>query len=118
MSDIPVVDKPELRGLVEQGLTFLGLIILENKVKPESEPTLQILRQAAIRCVMITGDNGLTAVTVAKECKLIEPGARVFQSTIVADKSVVGGQRIEWVDTDDENLKLDPDTLCIKASVR
>lgn len=117
-ADIPLMDKPDLRILVEQQLQFLGLVLLENKVKPESEPTLQILRNAAIRCCMITGDNPLTAVTVAKECKLVAPGTRVFQSMLVADASNSTGQRIEWHDTDDETLKLDPLTLRLAPHVQ
>jgi cation-transporting ATPase 13A3/4/5 len=59
-SDLPLMDKPDLRLLVEKELQFLGLVLLENKVKEESEPTLQILRKAAIRCCMITGDSQTT----------------------------------------------------------
>jgi hypothetical protein len=33
MDDIPRIDKSVLRGIVERGLTFLGLILLENKLK-------------------------------------------------------------------------------------
>lgn len=54
---VPALDKTELRKWVERDLEFLGLVLLENKLKAESEPTLQILREAAIRCCMITGDN-------------------------------------------------------------
>jgi magnesium-transporting ATPase (P-type) len=66
---------------------------------------------------MITGDHSLTGVTVAKDCKLVQPGVRIFQSTLVADKAAAGGQRIEWVDTDDESLKLDPLTLRLPQHV-
>ncbi len=51
------VEKSDLRLQVEQGLTFLGLVLLENKLKPETEPTLAILKKALVRCVMITGDS-------------------------------------------------------------
>lgn len=44
-----------LRSYVEQQLVFAGLVVLENKLKPETAPTLAILQRARIRCVMVTG---------------------------------------------------------------
>jgi len=117
MAEIPVMEKPELRLQVESDLTFLGLVLLVNKIKPESEPTLMELKKAMIRCCMITGDHSLTAVTVAKECQLVDPGTRIFQSALVPDASVEGGFRLEWQDTDDEHLKLDPLSLRLPPHV-
>lgn len=117
LASVPHMDKNDLRNLVECDLTFLGLIVLENKVKPESEPTLEILKQAAVRCVMVSGDHQLTCATVAKECKLVEPGTRIFQSTLVADTNSRDGHRIEWRDTEDETLQLDPLTLRLPQRV-
>ena len=54
------------RDAVECNLTFRGLIIMQNKLKPETTPTLNILQKAAIRSLMITGDNLLTATAVAR----------------------------------------------------
>ena len=39
---------------------------MQNRLKPETTPTLSILREAAIRSLMITGDNLLTGVAVAR----------------------------------------------------
>ena len=39
---------------------------MQNRLKPETPPTLSILREAAIRTLMITGDNLLTGVAVAR----------------------------------------------------
>ncbi len=58
----------------------------------------------------------LTAVPVAKECKLVDPGTRIFQSTLLPDASCASGMRLEWHDTDDENLRLDPLTLRLPSS--
>lgn len=62
----------------ESGLQFLGLVIFENKLKPGTTPAIQTLRAAHFACRMITGDNPLTAVSVARECGLINPAAQVF----------------------------------------
>jgi magnesium-transporting ATPase (P-type) len=66
------------REQAESGLRFLGLIIFENRLKPGTTPAIQTLRAAHITCRMITGDNPLTAVSVARECSLINQAAHVF----------------------------------------
>lgn len=55
-----VLDKDNQTSLyfredVESDLEFLGLLILENKLKPETKPVLQELSAANIRTAMITG---------------------------------------------------------------
>ncbi|CAL1273355.1 unnamed protein product [Larinioides sclopetarius] len=60
------------RNQLETDLQFLGLVVLENKLKPETIPALNILKDANIRSVMVTGDNLLTAITVAKKCGMVE----------------------------------------------
>ena len=43
------------RSDVECDITFCGLLVMENRLKPETTPTLKILQDANIRTVMITG---------------------------------------------------------------
>lgn len=59
------------RAEAESDLEFLGFIIFENKLKPSTSRVISELNQAGIRNVMCTGDNILTAVSVARECKMI-----------------------------------------------
>lgn len=59
------------RDKVESELEFLGFVILENRLKPDSEKVIKILNDAAIRTIMVTGDNILTAVSVAKDCDMV-----------------------------------------------
>ncbi|NXA16522.1 AT132 ATPase, partial [Sapayoa aenigma] len=65
------------RDSVESSLTFLGFLVMKNVLKPESAPVIQLLRNANIRPVMVTGDNMLTAMNVARSCRMLEPGERV-----------------------------------------
>jgi cation-transporting ATPase 13A3/4/5 len=67
----------------EADLRFLGLIIFENKLKPGTAPAIQALRSAHLPCRMITGDNPLTAVSVAQECNLISQTAHIFVPTFI-----------------------------------
>ncbi|NXY38895.1 AT132 ATPase, partial [Pomatorhinus ruficollis] len=61
------------RDSVESGLSFLGFLVMKNVLKPESAPVIQLLRSANIRPVMVTGDNMLTAMNVARGCRMVEP---------------------------------------------
>uniref|UniRef100_A0A452HIK7 Cation-transporting ATPase n=1 Tax=Gopherus agassizii TaxID=38772 RepID=A0A452HIK7_9SAUR len=63
---------------VESDLTFLGLLIMENRLKAETKPVLEELSTARIRSVMITGDNLQTAVTVAKNSGMISKTSKVI----------------------------------------
>ncbi|XP_075376359.1 polyamine-transporting ATPase 13A2 isoform X2 [Mycteria americana] len=66
------------RDSAESSLTFLGFLVMKNVLKPESAPVIHLLRNANIRPVMVTGDNMLTAVNVAKSCRMVEPKGRVI----------------------------------------
>ncbi|KAJ8416600.1 hypothetical protein AAFF_G00324780 [Aldrovandia affinis] len=66
------------REVIECEMEFLGLLILQNKLKPQTVPVLAELHRAHIRTVMVTGDSMLTAVSVARECGLIPPHTQVI----------------------------------------
>ncbi|XP_059711448.1 probable cation-transporting ATPase 13A4 isoform X3 [Haemorhous mexicanus] len=66
------------REEVESDLTFLGLLIMENRLKRDTKPVLEELSAARIRSVMVTGDNIQTAITVAKSAGMIAPTHRVI----------------------------------------
>ncbi|XP_078697010.1 polyamine-transporting ATPase 13A3-like isoform X3 [Branchiostoma floridae x Branchiostoma belcheri] len=59
------------RDQIETDLTFLGLMVMQNALKPETTPIIHQLREANIRTVMVTGDNMLTAVSVARNCGMV-----------------------------------------------
>ncbi|RMB89683.1 hypothetical protein DUI87_33880 [Hirundo rustica rustica] len=66
---------------VESGLSFLGFLVMRNVLKPESAPVIQLLRSADIRPVMVTGDNMLTAMNVARGCRMVQPQEGVIFAT-------------------------------------
>jgi cation-transporting ATPase 13A3/4/5 len=83
------------RESVECDLTMLGLIVMENRLKPQTIGVINQLNRlgiklniltsqfsvflrAKIRTIMITGDNLLTAMSVARECGIIRPNKRSF----------------------------------------
>ncbi|KAJ8277181.1 hypothetical protein GJAV_G00072300 [Gymnothorax javanicus] len=69
------------RDQIEVNMEFLGLIIMQNQLKVETPGVLEELRQANIRTVMVTGDNMLTAISVARDCGMVPPQDKV----IIAD---------------------------------
>lgn len=52
---------------VESKLIFGGFIVFHCPLKPDAIRTIKMLNESSHRCVMITGDNPLTACHVAKE---------------------------------------------------
>jgi len=66
------------RDVVESNMVFLGLLIVQNKLKHNTTSSIEKLANANLRMVMATGDNLLTAISVARECNLIDPQSSVF----------------------------------------
>lgn len=66
------------REAAEVDLNFLALIIMENRLKPETSPVIAELNTACIKTVMVTGDNILTALSVARDCDIVKPGMPVI----------------------------------------
>ncbi|KAM5291918.1 polyamine-transporting ATPase 13A3 [Ctenodactylus gundi] len=66
------------RDAIENNMEFMGLIIMQNKLKQETPAVLEDLHKANIRTVMVTGDNMLTAVSVARDCGMILPQDKII----------------------------------------
>uniref|UniRef100_A0A8C0GEY7 Polyamine-transporting ATPase 13A3 n=1 Tax=Chelonoidis abingdonii TaxID=106734 RepID=A0A8C0GEY7_CHEAB len=83
------------RDAIESNMDFMGLIIMQNKLKQETPAVLEDLHKANIRTVMVTGDNMLTAISVARDCGMILPQDKVIIAEALPPKD---GQvaRINW----------------------
>src|SRR5262245_41056551 len=53
--------------LVAQGSQIVGIVVLEDILKPGMQERFERLRRMGLRTVMITGDNPLTAATIAQQ---------------------------------------------------
>ncbi len=67
----PLVDGVASRGatplVVADGTKVVGVVVLEDILKPSMKERFDRLRKMGLRTVMITGDNPLTAATIAKQ---------------------------------------------------
>lgn len=99
------------REEAESQLDFVGFIIFENKLKDSTAPVIEELERANIRKTMCTGDNILTAISVARECGLINKTAHCFVPHFVEGDSRTALSRLAWESVDDPMFKLDENTL-------
>ena len=74
------------RDELEMNLNFLGLIVIENRLKPETKPIIELLKDVNIRTIMCTGDNILTGLCVANFCNMIS------ENEIVVSVEAVEGE--------------------------
>lgn len=81
----------EQRAHLERNLTFLGIVGLWDPPRIEAKRAVEEAKRAGVSVVMVTGDNELTALTIAKEVGLIEK-----------DEEVVTGQDLARIS--DEEL--------------
>lgn len=95
----------------ESGLDFVGFIIFENKLKPTTTAVLEELIQSNIGAVMVTGDNILTAISVARECNLINKTAHCFVPRFVRGNAQDPTSKLQWESIDNSIYQLDEKTL-------
>ena len=71
------------REQVEKDLIFLGLLIVQNKLKETTNDVLKsLLEDGHIRVKMATGDNIFTAICVGRKSNLIEENKKIYTCEI------------------------------------
>jgi cation-transporting ATPase 13A2 len=99
------------RHEAESNLEFVGFIIFENKLKPATTAVIEELGRANIRRVMCTGDNILTAISVGRECGLIDGMSHCFVPHFIEGDSRTALSKLAWRSVDNPNYELDENTL-------
>ena len=99
------------RTEAESRLQLTGFIIFENKLKEITGDVIEELDEAAIRNVMCTGDNILTAISVARECGLINRAEQCFVPHFVEGDRLDPKARLLWDSVDQSIYQLDENTL-------
>jgi Ca2+-transporting ATPase len=62
-------------SMLEERLTFVGLVGMIDPPRASAKEAVKACAAAFVRAVMITGDHKATAIAIAKELGLWEPGA-------------------------------------------
>lgn len=100
------------RTRLETNLTFVGILIFQNRLKPVTKDVITKLQQARVRTVMVTGDNALTAVSVARQCGIVPTDYKVYFGELQEHPSKMQSKnRVTWSDFDVASHALDPITL-------
>ena len=81
---------------VADGANIVGVVVLEDILKPHMSERFERLRKMGLRTVMITGDNPLTAATIAKRAGVDDFLAEATPETKLAyiKKEQVGGKLV------------------------
>ncbi|KAJ2894289.1 Manganese-transporting ATPase 1 [Zalerion maritima] len=101
------------RENVEAGLTFAGFLVLHCPLKEDAKEAVQMLNESSHRVVMITGDNPLTAVHVAREVEIVDRDVLILD----APEHSHNGDVLVWRSVDDKvSISVDP-TKQIEADI-
>ena len=72
--DVPTYSEEEKYMSEEKGLTFVGLVAMKDPARSDVKNAILKCKSAHIRPIMITGDSLDTAIAIALEVGIIEPG--------------------------------------------
>ncbi|KAH6612848.1 hypothetical protein B0J18DRAFT_69759 [Chaetomium sp. MPI-SDFR-AT-0129] len=94
------------REKVEAELHFAGFLVLQCPLKDDAKQAVQMLNESSHRVVMITGDNPLTAVHVAKEVEIVDRDVLILDAP---EHSEHGEESLVWRSVDDKvQIDVDP----------
>jgi len=93
---VPHANRYEIED-VERDLTFVGLVAMMDPPRPAVARTVELCHTAGIRIIMITGDYGLTAESIARRIGIVSgdtsrivTGAELEQTTDTALHDLLG----------------------------
>ncbi|KAI9363228.1 E1-E2 ATPase-domain-containing protein [Pilaira anomala] len=86
--DITIADVKQMsRETLEDGCEFVGFILFRNMLKDDTKEAISQLKQGDVRTVMVTGDTALTGISIATQCKMIEPGKKVILGDLIQQEN-------------------------------
>ncbi len=69
---LAIAMKRDGNGPMEQALTFLGLVGMQDPARPEAAEAVRTCREAGVTTVMITGDHLDTAFAIAQQLDIVK----------------------------------------------
>ena len=92
------------REEVESHLHFAGFLVLQCPLKNDAKKAVRMLNESSHRVVMITGDNPLTAVHVARQVEIVDRDVLILD----APEDDESGEKLVWRSVDDKtNIPVD-----------
>jgi len=93
------------REEVECDLHFAGFLVLQCPLKDDAIKAVRMLNESSHRVVMITGDNPLTAIHVARKVEIVDRDVLILDAPEHDDS----GENLVWRTIDDKvNIPVDP----------
>lgn len=101
-------DDPQIsQESAEDGLVFLGLVGIEDPLRPEAKDSVIQVQNAGVIVRMVTGDSMETAVKIARQCNILDPDILDQEIHEYAMEGAEFRQRVGGLRTvTDENGKL------------
>lgn len=81
---LPEVPHPEEAETAEQDLVWLGLVGMLDAPRLEVKDSVDQCRHAGMRPMMITGDHQLTAIAIAQQLGIYQPGDEILTGQEIA----------------------------------
>jgi magnesium-transporting ATPase (P-type) len=106
-------DLPKLKNWhepPEEDLTLTGFIAFVDPVRPNAANAILACRHAGVRATLVSGDNLITATTIARQVGLLRPGFKTGLQSLLAtlrnedvpdEDFVLEGPEFEELDTAD-----------------
>ncbi|PWN52150.1 endoplasmic reticulum Ca-transporting P-type ATPase [Violaceomyces palustris] len=88
------------RDQVESGLEFAGFLVFHCPLKPDAVSSIKQLNDSSHRCIMITGDNPLTAVHVAGEVEIVDRDVLILD----LKEGATSDQELVWRSVDESKI--------------
>lgn len=88
------------RDEIESELEFAGFLIFHCPLKSDAITSIQQLNDSSHRCIMITGDNPLTAIHVASEVEIVD------RETLILDarEGAQSDEELAWRTVDESKV--------------
>ena len=81
------IEIPQKVDDAEKDLTLFALFSIRDSLRPSTPGAIRACQKAGIRVIMVTGDNALTATSIARDCGIITNGRRVITGDDIRNKT-------------------------------
>ncbi|CAO3632203.1 unnamed protein product [Mucor fragilis] len=76
------VEVPYEDIIAGKGLTLIGIVGIEDPLRPGVKEAVKACQRAGVFIRMVTGDNVVTAKSIAKQCGIYTPGGIVMEGPV------------------------------------